>query len=113
ITPEQRAAAELADELELGCDMKIMRVDDENVVVSLVAPPGIVGEPYGTLDLKRDGLRLVAASRPRFKRNILGLERPEAEALSIAGTDEKVEASDSLTLFGPRAGVRDFYRRNS
>lgn len=112
LTPEQRAAADLADELELGSAIKTLPVDEDYVVVTLAAPAALVGSVYSELDLG-DDVKLIAASRPRNHRNVLGLMRPRPEVLDIAADPElKVEAADSLTLFGTRKKIRDFYRRN-
>ncbi|MDE6436539.1 MAG: TrkA family potassium uptake protein [Muribaculaceae bacterium] len=112
LTPEQRAAEELASELEFGCTMTTMPVDDETVVAKITAPAGLVGQMYADLDMTQHfDLMLVAAARPRMRRNVLGIERPSHALIDLSdGTKEKVEANDILTIFGRRKKIRDFYK---
>lgn len=115
LTPEQRAAEEFASELEFGCAMTALPVDDEHIVAKITAPEGLVGQLYADLNLEsRYEIRLVAATRPRMRRNVLGIERPSNQVLSLGDdSQEKVEASDVFTLYGLRKKIREFYKSNS
>lgn len=110
LTPEQRAAADLTHELELGTAIRTLAVDADSVVASFKAPAFLHGLPYSDIDFEgRYGLRLVAATRPVMKRNILGLERPDRETLDFAGeTPLTVGENDELTVFGTRKNLQRF-----
>lgn len=110
ITPEQRAAADLTHEMELGSEILTLSVDQESVVASLKAPAFILGLHYAEIDFAgRYGLKFVAATRPKVKRNVLGIERPEQEVIDIS-TDKSmtVGENDVLTLFGTRRRLQRF-----
>lgn len=114
LTPEQRAAEEFASELEFGCAMTALAVDDDYIVAKITAPDGMVGRAYSDLGLDRYELSLVAATRPRMRRNVLGIERPDSQVLPLdADTPEKVAASDVLTIYGRRKKIREFYKAHS
>lgn len=113
ITPEQRAAADLVNEMALGIDCVTMRVDADHMVVKFRAPEFIVGLHYSNLNLEKDySLTLVTASRPQSKRNILGIEHNSDTVLPDL-TDESllVEENDMLTCFGPRSAFRKLFKR--
>ncbi len=79
LTPEQRAAADLTHELELGSHVVSLRVDDDNVVVNFDVPDYLFGLEYKELSDKISrnyGLQLIAVSRPEESVNILGIKRP-------------------------------------
>lgn len=117
IAPEQRAAADLTHEMELGSDVETLQIDEEHVVVKIHAPERFYGMPYSMLDVTATyGLSIVAVTRPMVRSNVLGIKRPTQEVLDIkdalAGDDTlKVETSDIITLFGSQKAFRDFYRR--
>ena len=116
LTPEQRAAKDLATELELGYEVDTLPVADDCVVVSFSAPSYLVGKDYASLALEKEfGLTLVAAARKNFRKNIMGISHAVFEMIDIgkepgAGEDpERVAADDRLTVFGTRSGFRKFY----
>ena len=110
LTPEQRAAADLTHEMELGSEIRTLSVDDDSVVASFAALAFLSGLKYSEIDFDgRYGLKFVAATRPVVKRNVLGIERPAREVLDITSdTPVTVGENDVLTLFGTRRKLQKF-----
>ena len=110
LTPEQRAAADLTHEMELGSEIRTLSVDDDSVVASFAAPAFLSGLKYSEIDFDgRYGLKFVAATRPVVKRNVLGIERLAREVLDITSdTPVTVGENDVLTLFGTRRKLQKF-----
>lgn len=116
LTPEQRAAADLTHEMELGSRVETLKVDEDNVVVKFSAPGVFIGMPYSLLDVTNSyGLTVIAATRPEERRNVLGVMHPTQVLIDLAaarGGDDsiKVESGDILTVFGSKKDFKDFYR---
>lgn len=108
VTPEQRAASDLAAEMALGVDIDTMSIDKESIIARFAAPDYFIGLRYDELELERRyGLRLVAATRRSEQTNIFGVKRPADALLSTAGAT--VEKGDTMTVFGPRKKFRELY----
>ena len=110
LTPEQRAAADLTHELELGSHVVSLRVDDDNVVVNFDVPDYLFGLEYKELadKISRNyGLQLIAVSRPEESVNILGIKRPALRLIKDI-SDVTAAAGDTVTIFGLRKKVMDF-----
>lgn len=123
LTPEQRAAHDLVNEMALGTRVETLRVDADIYVAKFRAPEYFYSMRYCELTTERlYGLKLVAATRPTGKRNILGLERDTARCLPIAPADWKcregdgsdtsliVEAGDCFVCYGPQRAFRDLFK---
>lgn len=104
LTPEQRAAADLVNEMALGPEVDALRVDGSHFVVRFTAPEFLVGTSYADLKLESGfGLRLVAATRAVDAHNVIGLKQPRQECLDLSAdnaTTLTVEAADRWTVFG-------------
>ncbi|MDE6157131.1 MAG: TrkA family potassium uptake protein [Muribaculaceae bacterium] len=115
ITPEQRAAADLTRELELGSAVQTLPVDNEYAVVNFVTPEYFHGLSYRELrkKLAEDfGLTLVAACRMTERTNVLGISRAELSLIDMgAEAAVQVVGGDRFTLFGSRRQLRDLFRR--
>lgn len=115
ITPEQRAAADLSHELELGSAMQTLPVDSDHAVVNFDAPEYFLGISYRDLaqTLTEDfGISLVAACRLTDRTNVLGITRAEPAVIDLAkSASTQVVRGDRLTLFGSRKQLRDLCRR--
>lgn len=111
ITPEQRAAADLTHEMELGSAIRTLEVDEDSVVASFAAPAFILGLKYSEIDFSgRYGLEFVAATRPAEKSNALGIKRMEPIVLDVsADRDMTVGEGDVITLFGERKRLQRFF----
>ena len=111
ITPEQRAAADLTHEMELGTDVTTIKIDSQNYILKFKAPSFLIGTPYRDLSLEATfGLRLIAVTRLADKRNVIGVTHPEPALIDISGPDIKIEDGDELTVFGSKKSYRDLYR---
>lgn len=108
LTPEQRAASDLTLELALGARVETMAVNADNIIVKFVAPESLLGLSYGDLKpLENLDIRLVAATRPRQKKNLLKVDTTHTELLALTDPDLVVEEGDTLTCFGSRKAFRD------
>lgn len=111
ITPEQRAAADLTHELELGTSMQTLPVDRAHVVINFVAPEYFLGMPYPELRsslLSDYGLKLVAVARPQERTNVLGIRRAVPTVIDVDSSPAlTVERGDTLTVYGTRKHIRE------
>lgn len=109
LTPEQRAASDLVNEMGLGAEIESMRIDDDHYVLKFPAPDFFVGSRYDALDLdKTYGMDLVAVSRLTRSRNLLGVESWKLRRV-FPGKDQEMEVAkgDELVCIG----TADSYRR--
>jgi len=117
ITPEQRAADDLTQEMALGDGAEVLKVTDGSYVLKFTAPDYFVGLKYSALDMTGDfGLTLIAVVRPTESKNILGLSRKKPELLNLgsdADDELRVEKGDIFTCFGSAAAYRAMLRRVS
>ena len=112
ITPEQRAASDLVEEIELGNNVKSMKIDDETFVIRFEAPVYFYGIRYHDLRLREDyRLTLVAVARPKEVTGILRTPTLRHEVIDIESDPTiTVEKGDTLTCIGTREAWRDFCR---
>ena len=111
ITPEQRAASDLAREMELGTRIETLAIDEDNAVVKFAVPRFFEGMSYSSLNLEKDyGLGLVAVTRPVIRRNVLGISRPAYELVDTSSGEAVVQTGDMLTVFGSRKRFYELYR---
>jgi trk system potassium uptake protein TrkA len=84
LTPEQRAAHDLVNEMELNSDVATLRVSQDSLVMRFQAPSYFYQMKYA--DITPDilhGLRLIAATRPTASTNILGITRSLLQPLPL------------------------------
>ncbi|MDE5555945.1 MAG: TrkA family potassium uptake protein [Muribaculaceae bacterium] len=110
LTPEQRAAADLTNEMELGTHVTSMQIDSNTHILKFKAPDFFVGERYDSLGLSDYGIKLVAVTRPRKVTNLLGISRDEAAILDFTAPDITVEADDVFTVIGSNKGFKSLFR---
>ncbi|MDE6397038.1 MAG: TrkA family potassium uptake protein [Muribaculaceae bacterium] len=114
LTPEQRAASDLTLELALGARVETMAVNDDNIVVRFTAPEAMVGLSYANLGLIESlSISLVAATRPRTKKNLMRLDTRHEKLLDLGDGSLKIETGDILTCFGSRKSFRDLRKEIS
>lgn len=108
LTPEQRAAEDLVHEIALGSGVDCMKIDDTHYVMKFRVPDFMVGMKYNSAELENTyGLKLVAVTRPREKRNILGISKAQPELLTAEELkDTKIEQLDTLTCIGTAKSFR-------
>lgn len=103
ITPEQRAARDLVNELVLGSRVESLQVDDDgNYVLKFEAPEFMYGVKYTDLNLQADyALTLITATRSREKRNVLGVKQARYSQLDYhADPALQVEKGDIWICMG-------------
>lgn len=112
ITPEQRAAADLVNEMTLGFDSETMRLDADMMIVKFRMPEFFVGMRYNALDLEDQfGLKLIVAMRKTRSRNILGIERDCYTVIPDTESDEqRVESGDMITCLGSQQAFRSLFK---
>lgn len=109
LTPEQRAAADLVNEMALGPGAEALEVDKKHYVLRFKVPDFMIGMGYDELKLESTyNIKLIAASRSTEERNVIGLRHTAYQLIDLS-TDPsiKVEAGDMLTAFGT---PHDFHR---
>lgn len=105
LTPEQRAARDLSQEMALGHKAEVMQVDSNSYVICFELQDIFYGLSYSKLatELKNEyGLTLVGSSRPSHGHNILGIEVDTLSTLDISAPDEKVCQGDVAVVYGTR-----------
>ncbi len=111
ITPEQRAARDLSFEMELGSNVKSLRVDDDYYVVDFVVPKYFNGMRYSDLVADRMfGLQLIAASRLEKETNVLGISNESYRLLDMTEEGLAVLDGDKFTCFGSYKMYRSLFR---
>lgn len=114
LTPEQRAANDLTYEMELGSHVNALNVDKDYYVLNFKAPKYFYGMTYSEITVERAfGLKLIAATRPVTKSNVLGIAHEAQRLLDIGDHTLKVEAGDVFTCFGSSRNFRNMYRYNN
>lgn len=112
VTPEQRAARDLVNEMELDTHVESLRVDTDSYVATFAVPDALFGLGYSDLADELKGLRLITASRPASRVNILGITAKDLVPLDIAGNDKdtKIADGDRITVYGTRRQYKAFFR---
>lgn len=113
ITPEQRAATDLVNEMTFGIGTSALRVDDTTSIVRFKAPPFLLGMHYSDLNLDtRHNIRLIAACRATSSRNILGVTRSESQTMDPETlTDSRIEEGDILVCMGSKSSFQELFHR--
>lgn len=116
ITPEQRAAAILADEMALGTDTESLRIDENHYVLKFKVPEFMVGLKYNNLTLLKEyGLQLVAVCRKVTTRNIMGLEHLQYKLVDVMDDESDnahVLSGDFITCIGTDSAFRNLFRNS-
>lgn len=111
LRPEQRAAHDLVNELELGSKVETMRLDTSSFILKSKAPEYFYQMKYTDLPGSLHGLKLLAVIRPVKETNVLGLKRPCDKLLDYAGNpDERVAAGDIFVLSGSEKDYKALFR---
>lgn len=103
ITPEQRAAADLTLEMQLGANVHTLQIDAQYIVAQFYATEYFSGMTISELTQKISddfSLNLVAVCHPEEATNILGIKRTEMRR--IAEPSYIIGRGDTITLWGMR-----------
>ncbi len=112
ITPEQRAAFDLVNEMGVGSGIESLAVADGQYILKFRVPDFFVGLKYSTIDFEKEfGLRVIAVARPSESRNMLGIQRRHSTLLPMPmSDDERVQAGDTITCFGAPESYKALFR---
>lgn len=111
LTPEQRAAHDLVNEMGLDSKVATLRVARDTFVARFKAPKIYLELKYTELDPdKLQGLTLVAASRPAEDNNILGISRETLQNLPITNPELRVEPGDQLVCLGSASAFKALFK---
>ncbi|MDE6304993.1 MAG: TrkA family potassium uptake protein [Muribaculaceae bacterium] len=112
VTPEQRAAKDLSNEMELGGQVESLHIDSDHYVLKFKSPEYFFGMKYSSLDLNKNfGLTLIAVGRPVPARNILGIEHTRPGLIDISSNpDLRVEPGDIFTCIGTAKAYKAMFR---
>jgi trk system potassium uptake protein TrkA len=113
LTPEQRAASDLALEMVLGSDVVTMNVDKETIIAKFKAPRYFEGISYTQLKLSDYKVTLVAACRPTENIGLLGVKSKEPEMISISDPENFVTKGDVFTCLATRKAFKDMMKHIS
>ena len=113
LTPEQRAASDLALEMALGSDVVTMNIDKETILAKFKAPQYFEGIAYPQLKLSDYKVTLVAACRPTESIGLLGVKSKEPEMLDISDSNNYVTKGDVLTCMATRKAFKNMMRHIS
>lgn len=113
LTPEQRAAHDLVNEMELHTDVATLRVDRDTFVMRFKAPEYFHHMDYSDITPETlHGLKLIAASRPVRKDNILGISRDTLQPLPLPASSSPLEVlpGDIFLCLGTASSYRALFR---
>lgn len=114
LTPEQRAARDLARELKLGADIETLEINDDSYVMKFMAPAYFHGIRYSQLNLvKNYNLILIVATRRYSTTNILGMKRVENKVIDTTASEETVVEGDIFTCYGTIEDFRSMMKKIS
>lgn len=102
LNPEQRAANDLANEMEMATAVETLRIDSDRFVMRFAAPDYFFGMHYSEMNPDNMfGLTLIGASRATGTTNAIGLPTTQLRAIDTgADSSLTVELGDVLTCLG-------------
>ena len=123
LTPEQRAAHDLVNEMELSSQVASLRIGHDTFAVRFIAPGIFHHMRYADIDADTlRGLRFITAARPSSKNNILGISHTVMDTLPVgvladavhSGEPEegdlRVEPGDIFLCVGPVSAYKALFR---
>lgn len=112
LTPEQRAAHDLVNEMELSSDVSTLRLSRDTLVMKFDAPKLLWQMKYADItDNDLHGLHLIGAARPAATDNILGIPAARLSTLPIAtDADLRIQQNDILLCIGSPSSFKALFR---
>lgn len=106
LTPEQRAARDLVNEMELGSHVDSLRIDADNFVMKFDAPDFMIGMKYSSLNLLEDySLILIAVTRITESKNVIGILQKRNKRIDLKSDPSlTVEKGDQWICAGSSKG---------
>ena len=113
MTPEKRAAEDLANELNFHSQVTSLSVTPDYIVSKLDVPKKFVGFPYRNINLSRFGLILISATRKKVSKNLLGLVTEVEILLDIErkAQEELAAVGDCIVVVGTKENFVDFAKK--
>lgn len=116
LTPEQRAAHDLVNEMELSSRVATLRIGHDTFAMRFRAPELFYHMRYA--DIRSDtlrGLSLIAAARPVSTENILGITHTVMRTLPVgdqaaASDGLRVEPGDIFLCLGAASAYKSLFR---
>lgn len=108
LTPEQRAAFDLTQEMLLGNTTEALRIATHHYVMRFAAPEYFFGQKYAALSLHNNfGLDLIAVTRPVKSRNIIGISTVTQLPFDWhTDTESRVEDGDIFVCYGSASAFK-------
>ena len=108
LTPEQRAAFDLTQEMLLGDTTEALRIAAHHYVMRFAAPEYFFGQKYAALSLHANfGLDLIAVTRPVKSRNIIGISTVTQLPFDWhTDTESRVEDGDIFVCYGSASAFK-------
>jgi trk system potassium uptake protein TrkA len=104
IKPEQRAASDLTQEMSLGQDAEVLHITHDSYVMKFRVPDFFSGLKYSEINFEHIyNLKIVAATRPISRRNLIGVSTTQLEPLDLADETVRVEQGDVIVCYGTAA----------
>lgn len=111
LTPEEDAAHNLVQLLDLGTGVEAFPIDAEYYVVKFEVPKKFVGYFVNELNLDEEfRLKLLGLKRANKMTNCLGISLTEQNVKNKLAADEKVQEGDELVCYGKYCDFQDFWK---
>ena len=109
LTPEKKSALNLVNELTLNEHVESFNINAEYYIFKFEAVKSMIGNQYSALTPANFyNLRIIAATRPVQKRNIIGVSTINQEIIDINKPDAKIAPGDVVTVYGTLKDFRSF-----
>ena len=111
LTPEQRAAFDLVNEMGVDSRISSLRLDSDHYIMKFRAPKAFIGLSYSKLELLNDfNLHLLAVTRSTPCRNALGITRSRQKLLPEFENSE-VQPDDMFICQGTAHSYNELFNR--
>ncbi|MDE7153377.1 MAG: TrkA family potassium uptake protein [Muribaculaceae bacterium] len=110
LTPEQHAARNLSNEMELDTAVTSMRVTEDHYILKFRMPEFYIGTKYSELTITREfNLSIIAICRNEKHMNLMGIEQPKPVVFDYKAPDARVCKDDTIVLYGSLKDYKRFY----
>ena len=111
LTPEQDAARELAQSLDLSYDVESFQVDESNYVFKFCLPKKLEGYHANDLNIEAEfGLKIIALVRGDSALNCLGISVVERNVANEFAENYELSSKDMLVCYGPYSRFVQFWK---
>ncbi len=111
LTPEQDAARELAQSLDLSSEVESFQVDESNYVFKFRLPKKLEGYHANDLNLETEfGLKIISLVRGNVALNCLGISVVERNVANEFPEDYELSLNDMLVCYGPYSRFTQFWK---